>query len=264
MIADDGSKENHFEKIKKYFTKQNFKKYKLVYNEKNKGTVLNLYSALEVCSGEYTKTISPKDAIYGNNTIRNWIDFNKKNNFAWSFSDAIYYQGDFQEKNIISVETHPQDISAYIKQYINLCRWYYFVLNDIALGATMICNTTLQKMYVEKIINKVIYAEDHIWRMMMFDGNVGGYFNQNAVLYEYGSGVSTNGHSIWGERLKNDYDAADKIINQTSNLDKFQKKMLKCYNNVNKNILTKLFTKGKLKQKLTRRFKIRKTINYLP
>ena len=96
------------------------------------------------------------------------MNFCKKYNCRWSFSEAVYYQGDPDQKNYVSVGAHQQDLTLYIKHDSRLCRWNYTALDDIALGASIFSGTSLLKEYIDKIIDKVIYAEDNVWRKMMF------------------------------------------------------------------------------------------------
>ena len=136
-------------------------------------------------------------------------------------------------------------------------------MSDIAVGASMLCLRELQLKYCKEILDKVIYAEDNIWRMMMFDGITGGFYSAHTILYEWGSGVSTANSSIWEERLHNDWINTDKILLDRNSIDSFQLEMRKAYD-ISRGCskLKKIFIKGKLKNKLF--VKKRKSINYLP
>lgn len=259
IIADDGSENNLSEKVEEYFKKKNFNHWKMVCNEINKGTVYNMYSGIKASSGKYIKSISPGDALNGKDILRRWIDFNITNGYRWSFSDAIYYIGNPSDKNVVSVQAHPNKIRPYIHKDKKRCRWNYVVFDDIALGAAILCERELQLEYSEKILDKVIYAEDNIWRMMMFEGIVGGYYPYNAILYEYGTGVSTNGSDVWGQRLRKDWDAANEIMINRENFDAFQQNIIKAWSKKDGNIFQKLCVKGKIKDYIERKISRRKT-----
>lgn len=260
VIADDGSSENHNHNLTNYFRNVGFENYTLVLNTDNHGTVENLYSGLRVCRGEYVKVISPKDYLYGQYTMRNWIDYLKEAGQDWSFSDAIYYHE--VDGAIVPIEcnAHPCSVDSYAKKNYKKSRWNYFVLSDIALGAAMLCKTSVQKFYCKQLLGKVKYAEDNVWRLMMFDGVVGTHYPKDTMLYEYGSGISTSANDIWNTRLMNDWLGADSIIfeKEKHSLDLFQINMIRAYKQLN-NPIMKIFVKGKILSVLKRKFYPRKT-----
>ena len=241
----------------------NVNDYKLVFNPVNKGTVYNTYSGLLAAEGKYIKFISPGDMLYKDDTLKCWFSFMESKSLGWSFSDVIYYKKNNDNIIPIEVNTHPQNVFIYESGDDNDIRWQYFVLSDTAVGASMLCLRELQLKYCKEILGRVIYAEDNIWRMMMFDGITGGFYNAHTILYEWGSGVSTSNSSIWEERLHNDWINADKILLDRKSIDSFQLEMKKAYDiNRGSSKLKKIFIKGKLKNKLF--VKKRKSINYLP
>lgn len=259
IITDDGSKVDLFPKIKSYFKECAFDNYKLIKNKVNKGTVLNLNSGLLHANGNYTKVISPGDALVHEKVLRNWIDFNKNNNLRWSFSDALYYRGKHNDYECVRVMAHPQNIDVYNNHNFQKCRWNYVVLDDYALGATMISDTSLLKEYIVKILGKIKYAEDNVWRIMMFDGVVGGYYPQNTILYEFGTGISTKINTDWSEKLMKDFRSANEIMFGSDNLDIFQNEIVEACKLKNGNILNKLLIRGKLQHVLKQHFNKRLT-----
>jgi len=64
VVADDGSKENHFTQLEDYFKARGFSHYTLVNNPHNGGTVKNILSGVKMCNGKYVKCISPGDYLY--------------------------------------------------------------------------------------------------------------------------------------------------------------------------------------------------------
>lgn len=233
-----------------------FNDWTLICNKKNRGTVHNLNSGLEVCKGRFTKLISPGDALIKNSILKNWMEFLIESNSKWSFSDAVYYKN----KNCIISNAHPNDIKPYLKGNKKMCRWNYIALNDIALGAAIFSETALLKKYVLEIVDKIIYAEDNVWRIMMFDGIVGSYYPEATIFYEFGTGVSTNENDIWKQRLKDDWNSANKLMLSSRNLNQFQKSLIKAWklDSIECNWL-KLFIRGKIKNYIKKKFKARKT-----
>ena len=64
VIADDGSKETFRNEVIKLFEEYEYKDYKFIEAEINKGTCLNIYNGLLSSEGEYIKTIGPGDCLY--------------------------------------------------------------------------------------------------------------------------------------------------------------------------------------------------------
>lgn len=261
IIADDGSEENLYKEIEQYFDSKNFTHWTMICSEKNYGTVHNLYTGLNVSKGQYIKSISPGDALNGKSILRQWVDYNRSNKYQWSFSDATYYIGNPSEKKYVRVHAHPNNIKPYLNKDKEACRWNYTVLHDNALGAALISERQLMIEYIEKILNRVIYAEDLIWQMMMFDDIVGGYFSKSAILYEYGTGISTNGSDIWRERIAKDWKSAKLLMLEHEENDELQKSIIKAWElNSSGCYLKKLLIKGKLKNYIMRKVLYRKTI----
>lgn len=260
VISDDGSRTNNFDIIKKYFEKHNFVDYKLVNNITNKGTVYNYYSGLVNSEGEYIKSISPGDMLRNATVLRSWLDYNINNNLAWSFSDILCYRMENKERHILSVKAHPNCIKIYECSSERKRRWQYVVLKDTAVGCAMLGLRSIQLRYCEEIVEKVKFAEDVIWRNMMFDGIVGGYYPSSTVLYEYGTGISTNNNSKWLKRIDDDYNAANTLIINRENTDTFQKEMIRALSiKIGKNKLKKLLVKGNLAYLIKLKFFPRKT-----
>lgn len=265
IVTDDGSAINYSNEMLEYFNDNNIKDFQLIMNKENQGTVLNLASGLDVARGKYVKDISPGDYLCGSTVTKKWIDFMQEREAEWSFSEAIFYRTEDNMMRVISCCAHPNDLKPYLRDDFQRCRWNYVVLNDIAVGATMLCKTEIYKKYCNKIINKVKYAEDNMWRIMMFDGITGIYYPKHTVFYEYGSGVSTSSNSIWGKKIADDWNVANKIMfcNKGCELDSFQHKMQRAYW-MNKNPILKFFVRGKFFSAIKRKLYIRKTAEAIP
>ena len=85
VIADDGSDENHRDRILSLFREYAFTEYTLVLNDHNQGTVANYLSGLRAAEGEYTKGISPGDFFSGPFVLREWLNDLKSQKTEWSF-----------------------------------------------------------------------------------------------------------------------------------------------------------------------------------
>lgn len=261
VLSDDGSVENYFQKTREYLDNNGFYNYVMIANEKNEGTVVNTLHGVEAATGEFIKTISPGDCLTNDYVLVSWIKAMIADNVRWSFSDAIYYKSENENFSIVQDKAHPADICPYVRGKNEKCRWNYVVLDDIALGAAIMAKKQVMVKYLSRIVGKVKYAEDNIWRLMMFDGVVGGYYPYPAVFYETGSGVSTSGSDVWKKRLEEDWNEATKeMLSKGVKNDIFQKDALHALKNLKSpNRLKHVLVKGKIGMHLYRKLFWRKT-----
>lgn len=262
VVADDGSKNNLLNDIKEYMRMNNFSNFKLVSHKHNQGIVLNCYDGVNQASGDYVKLISPGDLLTSKDVLYQWVNHMVNNALDWSFGDAVYYINDGNYRTVPR-KTHPQNIYPYIRHNEAKCRWNYLVHDDIALGAATISTRDLTLRYLQRIINKVKYAEDNIYRIMMFDGVLADYYPNNVIFYECNTGISTSGNSKWGRLLHDDWITANDIMMSNTYRgdtvqEKIKKQMMKGYSN-NKIIraIAKLSVSGWLNFKLKNMFKPR-------
>lgn len=228
IVTDDGSKNNYFGKLKEYLRNKGVINYKLIEHEKNQGTVLNIYGGVTKSSYKFVKVISPGDILAEDDVLYKWIQQMLHKEYEWSFSDAIYYCKDNGKYIAVERDTHPQMVKPYIQEDVVSCRWNYVVNDDIALGAATFSTLDILKEYLERIINKVKYAEDNVWRLMVYDGIVPYYHPFETILYECNTGISTSGGDRWSKLLRADWDATNKIMFDHSNdKDNLQKEMKK-------------------------------------
>ena len=212
VIADDGSKNNLFSNIKDYFKKHNFNDYVLIDNSENHGTVKNLYSAIKIVTTPYVKDISPGDCLYGEYVLHDWLLCAKNNSASLVFSDTVCYT-DISEYNVRFVKNNasPQNLKSFRKGGESL-RTVYLLYDDLCCGASILFKTEVLKKYLELIIGKVIYAEDHVIRLMVYKNEISFWFENNSVLYETGAGISTSKNVAWSKKLYNDQVSADTIL----------------------------------------------------
>ena len=152
-------------------------------------------------------------------TLCHWAEFLKESGKRWSFADVVPYKKDQGEICKVDVEEHPRLKEDYKKGIDEISRWNYVVLNDIAVGAAIIAETELIREYLLKIDGRVVYAEDNIYRLMMYDGVVGAYYPRDMILYEVGCGISTNGDAEWDRLISKDWDETNRIMRETYNPD---------------------------------------------
>ena len=210
VVSDDGSENNYFDVIETFFEQNNFHKYQLSRMPQNAGIVKNAMNGVAVSKAEYIKFISPGDMLHGIYALRDWVNYMDRNReLAMSFCDVIFYHMENDRMIFDKQYAHPQCPEAYndVDQ-----AYHYLLANDICLGASTMCRTDKLSKYLTCLVGKVIFAEDNVYRLMVYRGERIGYFSRSALLYEYGTGISTSQDNIWGERIHNDWECADKIM----------------------------------------------------
>lgn len=223
IIADDGSENNFFQEVEKFFEKYNFSDYILLPSEKNRGIVINYYDSLCACSGKYIKGLSPGDMLYGREVLRNWIDYMKKYKLSLSFSDAFYYRWSDKNIDILRVKTNPQWVPKKTNErFMERLRIKQIIYDDNWLGVVELVETQVLQKFLSYFVGKVKYTEDSVYKLMGYSGIRYGYFDFETVLYEYGTGISTSNNIVWEKRIYDDWVATNEII---KNADCFDKKL---------------------------------------
>lgn len=220
IVADDGSDNNFFERIKYIFRINNFTRYNLVGSEQNHGTCKNIIKVMDLIHGKFIKLLSPGDYFVSNNSLKGWITFMNSNNIDISFGDAFFYNVDkYNKKKLIKVKEKPQNISIYDLEYSgknrnNLQFINYILLKDAPIGACFLTLTKLFKKYIVEIEDKIIYSEDVIYRLMITDNIEIYHFPESIIWYEYGTGISTSGKSKWNNVIQNEYRVCNEMIEE--------------------------------------------------
>lgn len=233
ILADDGSKENHFEKVKKIFDEFSFMKYQFIGNDKNCGTCKNLYNAIELAKGEYIKPISPQDFLYNEKTLYDWYKFMKEKNVQVSFGNAVYYTRENSIMSIIQREsTQPTQkklykINNYEKRKILIDN---LILNDCILGAAYLCDRILLKKYLKEIIGHIRLCEDFSYRVMLLDDINIFLYDVPVIYYCYGTGISSKKKFDGKSILSDDEIAFRNYISKKIYDNKFKMKIIKFLN----------------------------------
>lgn len=223
IIVDDGSEHNLFENIKDLFENYNFKEYRLIDSDINQGTCMNSFRGMKIAKGKYIKFISPGDYLYEDKTLKVLFDYAVKNNIEVCFGEAIYYSEKKGEFKVWEVIHCPCNMRIYLNENLekNALKLNYLVWNDFALGASFFSKTSIAVEYLEKIIGKVKYVEDNIYRLMVLDGIKIHYFQSKIIWYEFGTGISTSRNHKWGKKIKKDIIAANKIMRKNMKVRDF-------------------------------------------
>lgn len=230
IIADDGSKENHFLELKKWFQSKGFKNYILLSSEENQGTVKNFARCTSYIQSPYVKLISPGDFFFKEDSLYQWVCCIREAKGGVSFCDTIYYSLVNGRYQTISARNFPQYSRLYLSEKnINRARYTQLIYDDFWLGAAVLLKTELFSKYINLIVDKVVYAEDNIYRLMSYNHESITYFQCEAIVYEYSAGVtSLEKANEWRKRLIADWYNASLIMIDTFPTDKMiTKKLIK-------------------------------------
>lgn len=255
IVVDDGSTDNLFNKFEDYFINKGFRNYHLIDHSINQGTVKNYYDGVKAASGKYIKLISPGDALFNETTLYDWQRFLLDSGKHWSFSEAVYYSEVDNDSQIIKCPVAPRIIDCYEKNRVSECIWNYTVLEDIPLGAAILCDRDLFLEYLSQIVDIVVYSEDLSFVIVMYDGILPAYYSKPCIIYEFGCGVSTTGDEKWRRRFHNDQKNAELLIASRPTDSENQKKISLALQKINsgdekKKRLLKNIQRGGLKKVL--------------
>ena len=204
VIADDGSSENHFAELEKFFQKNQFTHYKLIANHENRGTVQNILSGLRHTEGKYVKLISAGDALYDENTLQKIWDFMEKEQCEGCFGLLQGYQWE-EEKRIRKVGYfHPLDIKAYRSRDHRRIVKNLVLYSDNVCGAAICYKTGFALEYMERIQAQVLYEEDIFQVLAAVEGRELRLFDAYMIWYEIGTGMSTKKNSGFETRMRRD------------------------------------------------------------
>ena len=262
VISDDGSKTDYRNEITGYLNHRDFRDVKFITSGLNTGTVKNTIRGVENSSSEYIKLISPGDFLAYDTVLAEWLDNLKNGNSSWSFGRAVHYrQGPERDIEIVKARTNPRVIRPYYQGNFKECRYNYLVHCDFCLGATTLCRKSTLLNYLHIIENKVTYAEDTVYLLMMSDKEFPCFFGRPVIYYETGDGISTTKEKLWADRLRKDINGAYSILLESDRLEKeIRKQVLKInkVRSVNSRVLRfiyKLSIKGIIKYWYNRVFR---------
>lgn len=220
VIADDASEVDHFNEIQKYLEDKNFTDYLFIKNEKNLGTVKNIFNATKKAKGKYIKAIGSGDLLYDNNILYNMFSFLNINNYKFGFGKlSSFYLRD--GKIIESSFTAPTDIDIYRSNKIPLKIILYNLINtqDWISSSTMFFEREYFIRYISELKGKVIYTDDLIQILMYMHNERLHYMDKYIIWYEQGAGISTGKSRKWKHAIEQDINNFFKYVKTKYGLD---------------------------------------------
>ena len=221
VISDDGSRNNLFPQIENYLKEKNFLNYTLVENKINQGTVKNLLSGLKFVKGKYVKDIGSGDLLYDQNTISNMYHFMVNENVDHCFGLMKGYSADRRDK--LFTYYSPYDVYAYLQGDTKRICKNQIVFSDIICGASMFYSRDFLIESLNRIVNKIIYAEDLVQFLYTLENNPYAYLDKYVVIYETDTGISKTGK--FQKLLDDDLSTMDKILLEKYNVNYVRRRL---------------------------------------
>ena len=214
VIADDGSKNNLSKEIIEYFERSGFTGYQLALNAENHGTVKNIISGVSISRGRYIKLISPGDYLYDTESLKNLFDCAEQNKVPLVFGDVLFFDSNSEDFSVIKKSALPCITKCYeAGSYdADAVRRNYLIVYDNIHGVSTLVEKAAFEKYLKMIEGKVIYCEDHCYRLMAYDGAKMIYCKKPVAMYGFGFGISTGTNDKWAQRLLNDLNASNEVI----------------------------------------------------
>jgi GT2 family glycosyltransferase len=206
IIADDGSKRNFFEEISCFLEIKGVNNYKLIANEKNKGTVENFYSGVKVAKGRYIKALGCGDLLYKKDTINRFCTFMEETDKKIAFGLLKSFEVIDSDINYWDC-TIPMDIRVFRENNLKRVNRNIISWGKLISGASIIFEIHTLIRLLDEIRGKVVYCEDFVQIIALVNNIRIEFLNEYIVWYEMGEGISTSNNSTWKERIKKDYDS---------------------------------------------------------
>ena len=214
VIADDGTSDFDKSAIENWFAANGFSNFQITSLAENAGTVKNIDNGLKLCHGKYLKLISPGDFLYDELTLKRFFDFCESNKFDISFGNSIYYSYNDGKIQTYPKLHYPIILKPYRKNNLKKIKFNYLVFSDFIVAPSYFVNTELFKKYYKRIVDKVKFAEDTMYILMIAEGITPHYLDSPIVWYEYGTGISTGNNSKWISLIVKDITSVGEMIKE--------------------------------------------------
>lgn len=211
IIADDGTLDFRQDLIEAWMAARGITDYYIVRNMENRGTVCNIRNAYAVAHGRYVKPISPGDCLYSDTALAGMLRFMEQEGYRIAFGRSCYYSRNGAQVCIHDV-MNPYQLRPYLEWNAAAIKEAYLVCHDYANGASFMGEHELVTAYTNHICERIVYTEDAAYTLMVADDIPLGFWNQNFIWYEFGTGISTGGASLWWERMQEDNHATFALI----------------------------------------------------
>jgi len=209
VVSDDGSQNDYQQELTEYFDTHQFSNYSFAEKTENRGTVRNCLKGLKAAVGEYVYSISPGDKLFEKNILSKLYKFSIKTNADIVFGDVLNY---WDEKGQEIREKGASPKHAQLFDYnpnhteVSESAKIMFLYGDYICGASYFRKKECAEIFIKEASQVAKYAEDTPSTLMALMAGARIYhYPETVVLYEYGSGISTNGDSKWTDIVMEEY-----------------------------------------------------------
>lgn len=188
IIIDDGSTNFSQESICEYVTvnkSESIKKFTVLLNKRNMGTVYTLNRAIKASSGKYIFNLGGDDCFHDNNVIADWVDFfNRTGALVSTARMAVYRYDEYLWKQ--PSEEQIEEIKFFTAEQL---------FNSIAACNFIFgCCTARSRACIEKyglFDERYRYIEDHSMNLRLLRNGVKFYFFDRTVVDYSIGGISS-------------------------------------------------------------------------
>ncbi len=232
IMTDDGSKNNLYDKVEKYFKHFGFTRYKFLTHAENRGTVKNLISGVGAAEGTYIRDFGPGDMFYSRDTLGKVYKYMTETDCKMAAGLPIGYTKTAKGRKAVKFD-HPFDIDAYLKNNEERILENLILYTDMVCGANLVYEKEFFLHYLNRIEDHVIYAEDLLQIMAALEGERASIMPFRMIWYEVDTGSSTKKMSPFKKRLAEDVENMfdlllsehpdNKLLQKRKKLSKFYK-----------------------------------------
>ncbi len=202
IVSDDGSAEDFEEKITSYFHEAKFDNYYFNMLENNEGTVKNYAKGLKCARGEYVYGISPGDILFDQYTLSGLYEFAKQGNKDIVFGNLIGYSFN----KIIDMTQYMRYAKIFSDDYSDTYKKMAYFFENRIYGPCFFRKVEVALKDFAYIEGVSKYVEDNTTTAYsLIRGSSLYYYDKYVVWYECGSGISTNGNSVWKKKIEEDF-----------------------------------------------------------
>ena len=190
IIVDDCSEVNHSDKIKDFFSRNDFKNYTMINHEKNLGVIRTYLDAAEHARAKYIRCLGQGDMFSDEYALRDSYNYMVSTDSELTISKYVHFRANSNPIEIFESYRFPQNIKAYDNP--DDLRESYLLHDDLAPGATAMYRRDMFIQYMKEAIEGGLKClEDYMFRCMIFDKRRIKFFDRNVMFYEFGAGITT-------------------------------------------------------------------------
>lgn len=208
IISDDCSTLFPQKEIDCEFERVGFEHVQILTNETNQGIVRNMLCGIRAARGEIVKVISPGDAFFNSNTLKDIWEYYSGSDVQIGFGNVVAF---FKNPD---GSIHPQDFHAPMTpelyrehDYFDQALYAQIVQTDWIPGCSLFYRREFILKYLERLSEQygVMHSEDLTVPLITLDRLRIGYLDKRILWYELGTGISSSGGGSTRSRMYRDH-----------------------------------------------------------